>query len=69
MMNFWKKRDREIADSKRKKERIEKEIKRKYEEEKEQLLQKKRLEFIMQQSEIYAHFMSKKMGLGEEQKV
>jgi hypothetical protein len=35
MMNFWKKRDREIADSKRKKERIEKEIKRKYEEEKE----------------------------------
>lgn len=29
MMNFWKKRDKEIADLKRKKEKIEKEIKRK----------------------------------------
>lgn len=67
MMNFWKKRDKEIADQKRKKEKIEKENKRKLEEEKEALLQKKRLEFIMQQSEIYAHFMSKKLGLAEEQ--
>jgi len=56
-----------MADLKRKKEKIEKEMKRKQEEEKEALLQKKRLEFIMQQSEIYAHFMSKKLGLSEEQ--
>jgi len=67
MINFWKKRDKEMADLKRKKEKIEKEMKRKQEEEKEALLQKKRLEFIMQQSEIYAHFMSKKLGLSEEQ--
>lgn len=66
MMNFWRKRDKEIADQKRKKERIEKENRRKLEEEKEAMLQKKRLEFIMQQSEIYAHFMSKKLGLAEE---
>jgi len=67
MMNFWKKRDKEMADVKRRKEKIEKEIKRKHEEEKEALLQKKRLEFIMKQSEIYAHFMSRKLGLQEEQ--
>jgi DNA helicase INO80 len=67
MMNFWKKRDKEMADIKRKKEKVEKEIRRKQEEEKEALLQKKRLEFIMKQSEIYAHFMSKKLGLAEEQ--
>lgn len=66
MMNFWKKRDKEIADLKRKKDKVEKELKRKQEEEKEALLQKKRLEFIMQQSEIYAHFMAKKMGLSDD---
>ena len=38
MMNFWKKRDKEIADLKRKKEKVEKELKRKQEEEKEALL-------------------------------
>ena len=68
MVNFWKKRDKEIADQKKRKDKVERELKRKLEEEKEALLQKKRLEFIMQQSEIYAHFMSKKLGLVEEQK-
>jgi DNA helicase INO80 len=48
MMNFWKRRDKEIADLKRRKEKVEKEFRRKQEEEKEALLQKKRLEFIMQ---------------------
>lgn len=67
MMNYWRKRDKEIADQKRKKEKLEKENRRKLEEEREAMLQKKRLEFIMQQSEIYAHFMSKKLGLVEEQ--
>ena len=66
-MNYWKKRDKEIADLKKKKERLEILQRKKIEEEKEALLQKKRLEFIMQQSEIYAHFMSKKLGLHEEQ--
>jgi DNA helicase INO80 len=67
MMNFWKRRDKELADLKKRKEKFEKEIKRKQEEEKENQLQKKRLEFIMNQSEIYAHFMSKKLGLHDEQ--
>lgn len=29
MMNYWKKRDKEIADLKRKKEKVEKEMRRK----------------------------------------
>ena len=66
-MTFWKKRDKEITDLKRKREKYEKELRRRIEEEREAVLQKKRLEFIMQQSEIYAHFMSKKLGLSEEQ--
>lgn len=32
------------------------------------MLQKKRLEYLMKQSEIYAHFMSNKMGMAEETK-
>jgi chromatin-remodeling ATPase INO80 len=67
MMTFWKKRDKEITDLKRKRDKYEKELRRRQEEEREAVLQKKRLEFIMQQSEIYAHFMSKKLGLSEEQ--
>ena len=66
MMNFWKKRDKELTDLKRRKEKVEKENRRRIEEERENVLQKKRLEFIMQQSEIYAHFMSKKLGLSDE---
>lgn len=66
MMTFWKKRDKEITDLKRRKEKVEKEMRRRLEEEREAILQKKRLEFIMQQSEIYAHFMSKKLGLSDE---
>ena len=27
-------------------------------------LQKRRLEYLMKQSEIYAHFMANKMGMG-----
>lgn len=66
MMTFWKKRDKEITDLKKRKDKMEKELRRRMEEEREAELQKKRLEFIMQQSEIYAHFMSKKLGLSDE---
>lgn len=30
------------------------------------MLQKKRLEYLMQQSEIYAHFMAKKIGVADD---
>ena len=31
-------------------------------------MQKKRLEYLMKQSEIYAHFMANKMGMSKEMK-
>ena len=67
-MHFWKKRDRELADLKRKKEKFDKEMRKKQQEEEENLLQKKRLEYLMKQSEIYAHFMAVKVGMGAEHK-
>jgi DNA helicase INO80 len=68
MLAFWKKRDKELADIKRKKERFDKEMKKRQQEEEEALLQRKRLEYLMKQSEIYAHFMANKMGMTEELK-
>lgn len=68
VLTFWKKRDRELADLKRKKEKMEKEIRKQQEKQEEQDLQKRRLEYLMQQSEIYAHFMANKMGMGGDQK-
>ena len=68
MLSFWRRRDKELADMKRKKEKFDKEQKRKQQEEEEALLQKKRLEYLMKQSEIYAHFMANKMGMQKEMK-
>ena len=68
MLAFWKKRDKELADIKRKKDKFDKELKKRQQEEEEALLQKKRLEYLMKQSEIYAHFMANKMGMTEELK-
>lgn len=68
MLAFWKKRDKELADIKRKKEKFDKEMKKRQQEEEEALLQRKRLEYLMKQSEIYAHFMANKMGMQEELK-
>jgi len=47
MLSFWRRRDKELADMKRKKERFDKEQKKKLQEEEEMLLQKKRLEYLM----------------------
>ena len=68
MLNFWKKRDKELADIKRKREKFQKELQKRQQEEEEMLLQKKRLEYLMKQSEIYSHFMAKKTGMSEELK-
>ena len=48
VVQFWRRRDREIADSKRKREKMDKELKKRQQEEEEALLQKKRLEYLMQ---------------------
>ena len=64
---YWRKREKEIVEMKRKRERIEKEIKKKEEEEHEALLMKKRLEFLITQSNIYANFMARKLGVAQEE--
>lgn len=68
MLNYWRKKDKEIQERKKKLEKAEKEIKKKQDEERESMLQKKRLEFIMRKSEIYTHFMAKKLGVAEQEK-
>ena len=68
MCNYWRKRDKEMADTKRKREKLDKETKKRQQEEEEAMLQKKRLEYLMQQSEIYAHFMAAKLGVSDELK-
>lgn len=67
---FWRRKEKELIEVKKKKERLEAEIKKKDDEEKEKVLQSKRLEFLMKQSELYAHFMAKKLGtdVGETMK-
>lgn len=67
MLLFWRKKDKEMAEIKRKKDKVEKEMKKKEEEQREALLQKKRLEFLMSQSVIYSHFMAKKLGIAGEE--
>lgn len=63
MLVYWRKRERELNEIKKRKEKLEGELKRREEEERESLLQKKRLEFLMKQSDIYAHFMARKLGI------
>jgi DNA helicase INO80 len=63
MVVYWRKREKELAELKKKKEKLEAEIRKREDEERETLLQRKRLEFLMRQSDIYAHFMAKKLGM------
>ena len=63
MLVYWRKRERELNEIKKRKEKLESELKRREEEERESMLQKKRLEFLMKQSDIYAHFMARKLGI------
>ena len=67
MLVFWRKRDKEILEIRKKKDKVETEKKKQEEELKEAVMQKKRLEYLMKQSDIYAHFMAKKLGLTEEE--
>ena len=63
MVSFWRRKERETADMKRKREKEETEARKKREEEEESLKQRKRLEYIMRQSDIYSHFMAQKLGI------
>lgn len=68
MLIYWRKKEKEIVEMKRKRDKIEKEIKKKEEEQREALLMRKRLEFLIRQSGIYANFMARKLGTVEEEK-
>lgn len=68
MLTYWRKKDKEIQELKKKRDKAEKEIKKKQDEERESMMQKKRLEFIMRKSEIYTHFMAKKLGVADAAK-
>lgn len=61
MLGFWRKNEKEERETRRK---AEKEVldRRKLEiENREQNRQKKKLEFLLTQTELYAHFMAKKL--------
>ena len=60
VISYWKKKDRELNELKKRKEKLVNDWKKKEEEKRESELHKKRLEFLMRQSDIYAHFMAKK---------
>lgn len=62
MTVFWRKRDKEINETKKKKEKLDKEYRKRLEEEKEAEIKKKQLEFLMKQSDIYSHFMAKNLN-------
>jgi DNA helicase INO80 len=68
MLTYWRKKDKEIQEFKRKRDKAEKEIKKKQDDDRESMMQKKRLEFIMRKSEIYTHFMAKKLGVADQVK-
>ena len=63
MITFWKRKDKEINEQWKKISKAEKDMHRKEEEQKEQLMNKKRLEYIMRQSEAYTSFMAEKIGV------
>jgi SNF2 family DNA or RNA helicase len=63
MVVFWRKRDKEMQEMRKKKDKIEIEKKKKEDELQEAVIQKKRLEYIMKQSDIYSFFMIKNMGM------
>jgi SNF2 family DNA or RNA helicase len=63
MMIFWRKRDKEMLEIRKRKDKIEVEKKKREDELQEAVFQKKRLEYIMKQSDIYSFFMIKNMGM------
>ena len=62
MLIYWKKREKEIVDVQKKKEKLEIDKKRKEDELQEQMIQKKRMEYLLKQSDIYSIMMYKHLG-------
>lgn len=62
-ISFWRKREKELNELKKRELKLEQDKKKKQEEQKEAELQQKRLAFLMTQSDIYSHFMAQKLGI------
>lgn len=69
MLAFWRRRDREMNDTVKKKEKIETEKKKMEEEMMEAEKQTKRLEFLMKKSDYYSFYMQKKLGVEDEKQI
>lgn len=65
MSNFWKKNEREERDFKKKAEREAMELARKEEEARENKRQAKKLNFLLTQTELYSHFIGRKIKTNE----
>lgn len=65
MSNFWKKNEREERDFKKKAEREALEQARKEEEARESKRQAKKLNFLLTQTELYSHFIGRKIKTNE----
>jgi SNF2 family DNA or RNA helicase len=65
---YWKRRGKELNDLKKKREKIKLELKKKEDEKKEQRKQKKKIEYLIKQSDIYAHIMAEKLGIKDKKK-
>ncbi|CAL9735528.1 chromatin-remodeling ATPase Ino80p [Monosporozyma servazzii] len=65
MSNFWKKNEREEREIKKKTEKIALENAKKEEEERENKRQAKKLNFLLTQTELYSHFIGRKIKTDE----
>ncbi|XP_023166084.2 chromatin-remodeling ATPase INO80 [Drosophila hydei] len=67
MLNYWKRYERVERDQRRKQEREAEEQRKQDVELIEVKRQQRKLNFLITQTELYAHFMSKKLGQGTEE--
>ena len=63
---YWKRRGKELNDLKKKREKIKQELRKKEEEKREQRKQKRKIEYLIKQSDIYAHIMAEKLGIKDQ---
>ena len=61
--SYWRRKEKETGEMRKKREKEEVESRKKLEEEQESIRQRKRLEYLMKQSELYSHFMAQKLNL------
>lgn len=61
--SYWRRAERDAIENRKRAEREELELRRRQTEQKEVERQKKKLEFLLTQTELYSHFIGRKMGI------